>query len=132
MAGRECVALSNDLGKVAAGDSKAAVDGVRCELDGIDHAFHKTLLKFLCVDVQLFEHGVKGSRFQFVFRVTNNGNLVPQVEGDMASLATSSVESKKKATLLSQLSHSFDELFSFMAGIVGQKCPIVKGQTSSS
>ena len=46
-------------------------------------AVDKGVPKFFRIDAQLLEHAVEGPGFEFVFRVTNIGELVPQIEGDM-------------------------------------------------
>ena len=72
---------------------------------------------------------MEGAGFQFILRVTNNGNLVPQVEGDMASLATGSVELGKSPRSLANFRSRLMNSFPFIGAIVGQKCPIAKSET---
>ena len=56
---------------------------------------------------------MKGAGFEFIFRVSNNGELISEVESDVATLATSGIELKKEAALFGQLPQPLDELVAF-------------------
>jgi hypothetical protein len=88
------------------------------------------LIQVRFLDAQLLEHGMEGSRLEFVLQIRNNRFPIPQVDGAVAALAPLCHE---LATLIMEpgiATQPAEELGSLHAQILGQYCPEVKHRKS--
>jgi hypothetical protein len=103
------VPLGNRLWKVREGDHKSTIMFLWGEAGRIDKVLHRKLLQVIATQAKLGEHGMEGSRFQFIPGIADNGEPFPIVQRPVASLAALRDKCDSDAALTSKPSHSAHE-----------------------